>query len=339
MTWHPDYVVVESRALLTIPGKHVEKPVVAKLGKTTLILLEPDGSPIAHWTLTAVRRINPGSLPAKFAPFGDGKEFVTVDDEFMVQVLDDVQTALRSVPVNPKRSRRWKTLLAAAAALAVVVSAPEILIRQATALAQKSHRAEIGEMLLAEHVKNSGPPCRSRYGASALERLEKRLFGKNENRLRIVPGGSVEIAALPGDIVVARISLLQDRLGPEVFGGYILREQSRAQATDPLYEYFSIAGVIEAFKFLVFREIDADLVRSSTSDYMERTPDPVDIEDLVSSFERAGISVRSFVQAATESGEEAVDLSRIGPAPPARAVLDDAAWLHLQNICADQSIR
>ena len=340
MTLIPEFEVLESLGFLTIPKKYRSKPVIAKLGKTSLILLEGDGSPIAHWTLSAIRRTNPGKRPAVFAPYGEGSEFIAIDDETMIRALEQIQKALRIGPARPKRFR-WLAVLAvaAAAAIAGAFAAPEFLIRQATALAQKTHGMEIGEAILSEHALTAGAPCSSKYGDAALKNLEMRLFGKFENRLRILPGGTVEIASLPGGIVLVRNTLLQDRLGPAVLGGYLLREDLRARAADPLHAFFAVAGPVDALQFLALRQISQDSVRSATPDYLARPPAQVPAEELRSSFAYAGIPLKPFVEATQARGEESVDLKRLEPIPNHRTVLNDTDWLLLQAICNKAGVR
>ncbi|MDE0533591.1 MAG: hypothetical protein OXI01_19395 [Albidovulum sp.] len=340
MTLLPEFDVLESAGLLTLPGMYGEKPVVAKLGKTSLIILERDGSPIAHWTLTAIRRRNPGKRPAIFAPFGEGSEFIAIDDETMVRALEKVQNVLASGPAKPKRLRLALAVAGVVAlAIAGAFAAPDFLVGQATALAQKSHRAEIGEALLVEHGLTAGSPCNSKHGTVALERLERRLFGAFGNILRIVPGGSVETAALPSETILVRSSLLRDRLGPEVFSGYILREKSRAKISDPLRAYFEIAGPLETLLFLAFRRVDTESVRSAANEYFARIPVQLPAEELRLSFEKAGIPLAPFVDAAKASGDMSLMDAQPEPATSYRTVLSDTDWLYLQSICSDRNVR
>ena len=340
MTLLPEFEVLESAGLLTLAGMYGEKPVVAKLGKTSLIILERDGSPVAHWTLTAIRRTNPGKRPAIFAPFGEGTEFIAIEDETMVQALGKVQSTLSTGPPNPMRFRLPAVLLVVAGLLiAGLLAAPDFIVRQATALAQKSHRVEIGEALLAEHALTAGVPCSSKHGDAALERLERRLFGEFGNKLRIVPGGSVEIAALPGEIILVRGTLLRDRLGPDVFGGYILHEKTRAQVADPLRAYFDIAGPLEALLFLAFRNVESDSVRSVATEYYARIQVQVPAAELRSSFENAGIPLAPFVEAAKASGDASFEDAQHEPASNYKSALNDTDWLHLQAICNSRKIR
>ena len=71
------------------------RDVIVSFGDATLILRDPRSEePLSHWSLPAVTRLNPGQMPAIFAP-GDAEqdEVVEIDDTLMVQAIERVHSA------------------------------------------------------------------------------------------------------------------------------------------------------------------------------------------------------------------------------------------------------
>ena len=56
------------------------RDVIVSFGDATLILTDPKSEiPVAHWSLPAVYRLNPGTHPARYSPDGaDGDEELQV---------------------------------------------------------------------------------------------------------------------------------------------------------------------------------------------------------------------------------------------------------------------
>ncbi|HHY02057.1 MAG TPA: hypothetical protein GX686_04190, partial [Paracoccus sp.] len=105
--------------------------VIVSFGDATLILRDPRSEePLSHWSLPAVTRLNPGQLPAIFAP-GDATqdEVVEIDDQLMVQAIERVHSAIAASRPHKGRLRAalvWS--MAGAAALAAVIWLPGAMI-------------------------------------------------------------------------------------------------------------------------------------------------------------------------------------------------------------------
>ena len=124
------------------PGARL-RDIVVSFGDASLILRDPRSEePLSHWSLPAVTRLNPGQMPAIFAP-GDAAqdEVVEIDDRLMVEAIERVHTAILASRPRPGRLRGaliWSTL--GALALAAVIWLPGAVMAHAARIAPPASR-------------------------------------------------------------------------------------------------------------------------------------------------------------------------------------------------------
>ncbi len=65
------------------------RDVIVSFGDATLVLTDPRSEvPLAHWSLPAVMRLNPGKNPARYAPGGvDADEELEIEDDLMIAAI------------------------------------------------------------------------------------------------------------------------------------------------------------------------------------------------------------------------------------------------------------
>ena len=66
------------------------REVVVSFGDATLVLSDGSGLPLAHWSLPAVTRLNPGQSPARFAPDEGGSETLDIEDAEVTAAIETV---------------------------------------------------------------------------------------------------------------------------------------------------------------------------------------------------------------------------------------------------------
>jgi hypothetical protein len=317
MTALKKYQKLESSGLWRDAADAQRREVVVAFGEASLILSDPrTGNPLAHWSLPAVQRINPGALPALYAPdTGAAAETLEVEDAIMVGAIETVRGAIDHARARPGRLRSGVTAAAVVGAvLLCVLWLPQALITRTAAIVPDSKRAEIGRMALADETRVTGLPCAQPLGLRAAGRLSDRVLGTAGGQILFVRDGVQTAAA-----------------------GFALAEKLRAEINDPLVPLLHHAGLVATFRLLtsgVLPEGSLDgYAESALSAKPPALPDPL----LLERFRSAGIASSPYAYALDPSGETVpglieADPFRTGAPPP---ILPDGEWISLQTICQD----
>lgn len=313
------------------------RDVIVSFGDATLVLTDPRSeTPLAHWSLPAVTRRNPGKTPACYAPGGvEADEELEIDDELMITAIDRIHRAIAASKPHPGRLRGGLMLGAAMImALLAVFWVPPALVRHAADVAPPAQRAEIGRVILSEIAKTTGSPCARPAGDMVRGKLATRLIGPDA-RIEVVPATLRGALQLPGQITVIGEDLISGQVTPEVAAGHILAAQSAAVQSDPLLEALRFAGPRATFHLLT----DGTLPPKSLTGYGEKlladpVPRPED-ESLLAYFARAGIASEPYARSLDPTGEATLGLIEADPfrTVQPRPVLSDREWVALQEIC------
>jgi hypothetical protein len=331
-------------ARLEAPGVWRESPatqrrdVFVSFGNASLVITDQAGRPLAHWSLAAVERANPGGHPAVFLPGTDATETLEIDEETMVAAIEKVRLALARRRPQPGRLRGG--LLAGALVLVLgllVLVMPDALVRHTAGAVPPGARAEIGRLLLSEIGRSAGPPCAAEPGAGVLARLSERLFGSGGARLVVLPEGPAATAHLPGGIILVNRRLVEDQPGPDVLAGFALAEAARAALADPLVRVLEDAGTLATFRLLTSGALPQGALARHARRLLVSLPEPVPAEVLIPRFAAAKLPAAPYAYALDPTGETVLDLietdalRRDELAP----VLSDDDWVRLQGICGE----
>ncbi|EKE44771.1 hypothetical protein OCGS_1154 [Oceaniovalibus guishaninsula JLT2003] len=306
------------------------RDVYVSLGDATLSILDGSERPLAHWSLPAIERTNPGTLPALYTPGPDAGEELELSDETMIDALATLTAAIDRR--RPRRGRLrgavlWTALLAAV--LSAVLWLPGALVRHAVSVVPLAARAETGQRLLAAMADYTGPPCRADAARPALDRLTERLLGRGGGQIVVVRGGIETAEHLPGRIFVVGHSLLERYDGPEQVAGYVTAERLRARDTDPLARMLHATGPFAALQLLTRGAVPQSAIDAYALHLLQPDPLPLDPQTLTAGFAEAGIDPAPWLAA---SPGAATTTPRADPAT-LRPILDDGAWVALQGIC------
>ncbi|PZO65937.1 MAG: hypothetical protein DI498_07570 [Paracoccus denitrificans] len=314
--------------------------VVVAVGDATMVLTDPrTDKPLVHWSLPAVTRLNPGQHPAIFAPGGtDSPEIVEIEDELMIEAIEKVHTAIEARRPKPGRLRgillAFVVIGATAAAAAWV---PDAVVAHAARIAQPAQREAIGNQILMQIERDTGPACDRPAGAVVLERLSQRLTN-GQTRLVVLPATMGGARALPGNIVVFGNDLLANQISPDVAAGHVLAAVSAAAHQDPLRAAVEWAGFRASISMLTTGELPA----ASLSGFGRRvamSPLPrAPTDELLSDMRVHGISSEPYARSLDPSGESVLELIESDPfsaEPPAKPILSPGEWSQLQKICRD----
>lgn len=315
------------------------REVTATIGKATLILTDPQGRTVAHWSIAALARANPGETPAVFHPDGDPGETLELgpDQGAMIAALDRMRVHIERRRPHPGRLR----LMILIAVIAAVVGAgifwlPDAMRRHAIEVVPKAKRAEIGEALKAEIARVSGPACDGTEGLAALAGLTRRVAPEEPGlKLEVVRQGVKGALLLPGRTMLLNRALIEDFEEPDVVAGYIVAELLRAASGDPLAALLNRSGVAASFRLLTTGDLPRGTIRSY-ADYLLTGPKTLPPADqLIPRFARAQVRSSPFAYALDVTGESVLPLIEADPfantVPP--PLMRDADWLRLQTIC------
>ncbi|MDZ4134258.1 MAG: hypothetical protein U1D06_01510, partial [Paracoccaceae bacterium] len=150
MTALKKYQKLESPGLWRDTPQAQRREVVVNFGDASLVLSDPrNEAALSHWSLPAVERLNPGGLPALYAPGPDAVETLELNDPDMIAALETVRGALAHARPRPGRLRG--VILAVGSSLILglgVFWLPGALIKHTASVVPPSMRAQIGRMAL-----------------------------------------------------------------------------------------------------------------------------------------------------------------------------------------------
>lgn len=336
MTALREYTKLEAPAIWRPAPGVQRRDVVVSLGEATLTLIDHRDTPLAHWSLPAIHRLNPGAMPARFAPAPESPDELEIADPAMVAALVRVQAAVLRARPRPGRLRLW---LAGAVAALVGVGAvfwlPGAMVRHAAAVLPETARARIGQDLLANIGRLAGRPCGSEPGILALDRLSARVLSVPPGQVVVLPSGVTPSGHLPGGIVLLDRALVELAEGPEVAAGAMLAEALRAERADPVIRLLEEAGIGATFRLLTTGAIPRPVLDAHAERLLGRAPVPLPEADLLARFEAARVPSAPYAYALDVTGETVLGLIEADPMRglPGEALLADGDWLALQGIC------
>lgn len=320
--WHPD---PESQ----------RRDVIVSIGKATITISTANGSALAHWSLPAIQRLNPDERPALYRPGEDSPETLEISDNEMVTAIEKVLTAIERGNAHPGRLRT----MAMVGIAAIVIGCafwwlPGAIIRHTASLVPDSARSAIGATLLAELDRVTGAPCDAPSGQRALRNLEERLFADEATKLVVLPSALTETGHLPGGVIMISHKLVEDFEASEVLAGFVLAEDLRRDAADPLAQLLDGAGLRAALILLSQGQLPEATLKRMAERVVARIPELVPDEALIVRMDSAGVPMAPYAFAQDISGEATSALIEAS-APTDIPVLSDGDWIALQRICED----
>ncbi len=331
------YDRIEASGLWRPDAESQRREVVVVLGDATLTIKTTTDQPLAHWSIAALARANPGKLPACYHPDGDPGEDLELgaEEAEMIDALDTLRRAVDRARPRPGRLR-WLglTLSAAAVAYAAIVWLPGALTEHTLRVVPAAARADIGQAIFTRIQSLTGPACGTSANSSSLARLGTRL---DAPRLAVMRGGLRDALHLPGGkILLARV-LVEDYEAPDVVAGYVLAEQLAARQHDPLRDVLDHAGIYATFRLLTTGRLESASLDGYAETALTRPRPSPSFEALLARFEAARVPSGPYAYALDVTGETVLPLIEADPAQsiPLPPILRDSDWLRLQAICED----
>lgn len=339
MTALKRYQKLESRGVWRDAPEAQRRDVVVNLGEASLILSDPKSdTAITHWSLPAVERLNPGELPAVYAP-GEGlEETLEIDDGDMIAALDTVHRAV--VAAQPRPGRLRGVIVGAALvglAAGAVFWLPDALVAHTAGMLPPATRAALSDLVLADLARLTGAPCAAPGGVAALAALGDRLYGAGKApEMVVVREGVTGTLSLPGRRVVIGEPLVAVPDGPDVLAGHLLAAQLAAELADPALPLLGHAGTLATVKLLATGTLSPADVAGYAEVLLAAPPPALPDDTLLRRFAEAGVAASPYAYAVDPTGEATLGLIEADPfaeAPPPPLLTDDQ-WVALQDICS-----
>ena len=335
MTALSEYDRLEASGLWRARADDQRLEVILSLGHATLVITDTKERHLAHWSIPAITRVNPGQFPALYFPEGDEDETLELaeNQSEMIEAIERIRSAVARSRPKPGRVR----LIGSLASVAVVAGLaifwlPKAVLNHTVSVVPTVYRQAIGQALLDRIERVAGAPCDDRIGSAALQTLSARLGGP---KLVIMPAGVKDSLRLPGGFTLLNRALIEDYEEPDVAAGYVLAEQTRARSHDPLYDLLKTSGTRASFRMLTTGKLKETTLDAYAETVLIAERPEIEEDALLASFEAARTRSSPYAYALDITGETTARLIENDPmkAEPVVPLMDDADWVRLQGIC------
>jgi hypothetical protein len=336
MTALREYLRLECPGIWREAPKAQRREVIVAFGDATLVISDGRSArALAHWSLPALVRRNPGRTPALYSPGTDSGEELELDDTAMIAAIEKLHAIIASRRPRPGRLRATATIAALIAGAAVALFwLPGALIAHAARVAPPAKRIEIGRAVLGELSTLTGTACASEAAAPVLATLSQRLLGGGE--IVLVPTTLQGALRLPGRIVVLGMPVLHRYDTAEAAAGHVLVAELAAEMRDPLLDVLHWAGLGATFRMLTTGNLPAAALTGYGQHLLTSPPAPPGAAALSARFARAEVAIAPYVQtldpAATEALAALVQDPETSPGSYA-PLMSDFDWVTLQGAC------
>ena len=339
MTALSAYDRLEATGLWRATPDDQRREVIVSIGEATLTITDPADRALAHWSIPAVARANPGQLPAVYHPDGDPGETLELpnNETEMIEAIEKLRSAVERARPHPGRLRLVSLLASFAAVVALCVFwLPGALLDHTVSVVPQVKRAEIGAALLANIRRVAGAPCETPDALPALAHLSARLPSpRGASQIVVLRGGVTTAAHLPGNVILLGKPLFEDFEEPDVAAGYIVAEHLRAEIEDPLHRLLDSAGFLATVRLLTTGSLTPEMLQAYTETLLTAPPVPLSDDTLLAGFRVWKVRSTPYAYALDITGESTLGLIEADPfatSAPDR-LITDADWLRLQNIC------
>ncbi len=153
--------------------------------------------------------------------------------------------------------------------------------------------------------------------------------------LAIMRAGVTDAIHMPGGVILLSRTLVEDHESPDVAAGYVIAEQTRRAARDPLRHLLENAGVMATLRLLTTSELPKDAIEAHAKRLLTETPLPVAIDPLLDRFSQQSVPSTPYAYAVDVTGETTLPIIESDPlaGTSSSTVLPDSSWVRLQTIC------
>lgn len=335
MTALKQYERLEAAGLWRPDSDSQRRDVIVSIGDATLTICDMNDRPLAHWSLAAIERQNPGTRPAIYHPDGDEGETLELSDSEadMIEAIEKLRRAIERARPRPGRLRLVSVLAMIAAVAALLFFwVPSAMLNHAVAVVPDIQRKAIGQALLGRIERVAGQVCATPEATPVLNKLAERVGAR---QLVVLQSGIATSLHLPGGIILLNKSLIEDYEDPAVAAGAALMERARAEQMDPLEDLLSHGGPMTSLRLLTTGQIKRDVMDHFAENLLS-SERPVASDDIaLGLFAQTAIPSTPYAYAQDITGESVLGLIEADPMAGRvlEPVLQDRDWVRLQAIC------
>ncbi|MEK6216207.1 MAG: hypothetical protein N2B03_03200 [Boseongicola sp.] len=309
------------------------RDVIVAIGDATLTITDQHETALAHWSLPAIRRLNPGERPALFSPGSDAPETLEIADATMIDALGKVLKAIRRKGAHPGRLRIIGiTSAVVVGILFVVFWLPGALATYTAGILPNAARDKMGRDLTVHIRQLTGAPCETAPGRRALDILALRLFPNKNVRIEVVPSALATTQNIPGGTLLISHTLVEDFETPDVLAGFLLAENLRRTNLDPMESILRQAGLPGSFRILTTGDLETDTLKAHAEGLITDARVPVRASELAAKARSVGVSLANYAQANGEDTEATLQVFQQSDMEMT-SLLGDGDWLALQQSC------
>ncbi len=291
---------------------------------------------MAHWSLPAIERVNPGAAPAIYRAAPDAADRLEITDSEMIAAIEQVRRAVGKG--RPQRGRLRGVfvtcMLLAMIAFLVLWTPSAIRKRAANILPQASHAA-LGNELYSKVRRIAGAPCSDPQGQAALDRLANKVAPGAQ--VRVMPSAIETTAVLPNGIILLGRSVVEDHDSLFVPAGFVVEAHLSRRTRDPIAELLNDASVLEAGRLLTTGKLAERALQAHAERIVGGSRPMPDQSALAAELADLRLPAEPLAYAKDISGESVSDLIEGNAIDAADAVppLSDSDWVALQGICGE----
>lgn len=334
MTALQKYDRIEATGLWRPSSTIQRREVVVSIGEASLTISDMQDRPLAHWSLPAVARANPGDLPAIYSPDGDPEETLELPESEgqMIEAIEKLRSAISKKRPRPGRLRMFTLSVSAISVLSLAVFwLPGAVLTHTVSVVPDVKRQEIGLALMSQMERLTGKPCTDVLASPALNRLTQRLTA---GELVVVRGGVRDTLSLPGGTILINRAIIEDYEEPDVAAGYVIAQELEASGHDPLRTMLQHLGFFASFRLLTTGHLKDDMLRAYAEDLVTIPHETLETDALLAAFAAREVKSSPYAYALDASGERTLALIEADPfVTSPKQVLTDGDWVALQGIC------
>ena len=210
---------------------------------------------------------------------------------------------------------------------------PNILTKHTSGLVYEEQRKQIGERLIQQITKLSGPPCKLESDTNPLYRLERRLFPNSGIKILVFSEGVRTSTHLPGKFILLNRTIVEDFEVPEVVAGFAIIEKTILDLNDPMTKLLSFAGTSIVLRFLTTGKLDNNVLAEYAKYLLSKEQVMPDTKIILKEFELSNVDPKPYAYAKDITGEATSKLVNQENTIQTKRVLSKNDWLNLQAIC------
>ncbi len=307
---------------------------VVSFGKSSLIISDHKDTPLTHWALGAIEIVSSDEDCTVYAPDKEYTETLEVTDQTMNRAIAKVRKDIRRPKSHRGRIRLLSAgLVAVSFGLLSLFWLPKALADYTTAAVTDAKSREIGAKLMPYINQYAGTPCRKGETLTSVRKLEDRLIGGDHSTLFISDLGARKSMHLPGGIILANKTLVENYDGAEILAGYVLMERALQNETPAINTLFLEAGTIATISFLATGQIKNSVLEKFAKNTITGAMDQPDSATLLELFKSANLPSTPFAMTLAPSEATQALITDNPVSGPYEPLLTDPQWLALQSIC------